>query len=67
MEPVEDKDLLSFEQFYEAVGAKPFSVRTALRDMGKKAVPLFSDRRRTGYPKVWVDEVKQWLRNHIYE
>lgn len=62
-----DAELLSFEQFCDEVGAKPYSVRKALADMGRKALPLFSDRRRTGYPHDWVQEVKSWLINHIYE
>jgi hypothetical protein len=63
--PELDSGLLSFDEFRDQVGAAESAVRRALREMGLKPIPLFSDMRRTGYKPEWVAEVRQWIKEKL--
>lgn len=59
-------DMLTWRQFYDAVGATFKQVRQAMDDLGLEPLRLdISDFRKTSYKREWVEQVrKQILANN---
>jgi len=55
------EELLSFDEFRRRVGASEQRTRAALFALDMRALRLAGDARKSGYPAIWVEQVKKWI------